>query len=406
MADEAFPLRTLLRAFPGIPVDEARTLIRSGAVRSYPAGAVLCHEDAIEATFYILLEGVVKVTKRMDAAGVQERLLKTLNSGDFFGEMALIQEAPRAATVTTVQPSRVLEIYKEDFEELLSASASLSRALMQEVVSRLRANDNLAIEDLRIKAGELAVAYQKLAEQDYARRQFLTTIAHELRTPLTAAGGFLQMTEMALAAWKNGAPPPDDVQLSTALHTASRNIEQIISLVNDILFVQEMDLILPRFEAVDLAQVVQSALPRLEPQYNEQNVQIDVAIPEGLPALYGDALSLERAVGAVLNNAVKFSLPGGRVEVLAGREVGRVWLEVSDHGVGIPEQALPHIFERFFHLDEVDGQLFRGAGLGLSIARQVIDQHGGELRVHSCLGEGTRVRFELQVMKDGQSQKG
>lgn len=400
MTDETFPLRTLLRAFPGIPVDEARALIRSGAMHSYPEGTVLCREDAVETTFYILLDGMVKVTKRMDAAGTQERLLKTLSAGDFFGEMGLIQEAPRAATVTTTQPARVLEIYKEDFEELLNSSASLSRALMQEVVSRLRTNDTLAIEDLRIKAGELAVAYQKLAEQEYARRQFLTTIAHELRTPLTAAGGFLKMMEIALAANASGQRQPDSAQLSTALHTASRNIEQIIRLVNDILFVQEMDLILPHFEAVDLSAVVQAALSRLETQRREQNISIQVEIPAGLPALHGDALSLERAVGAALDNAIKFSHPGGRVEVTAGQANGRIWLEVRDHGVGIPETALPHIFERFYHLDEVEGRLFRGAGLGLSIARQVIDLHSGELSVVSRLGEGTHVRFDFQASKN------
>jgi len=406
MTDEAFPLRTLLRAFPGIPVDEARTLIRSGAVNSYAEGSVLCREDMVESTFYILLDGEVKVTKRMNAAGMQERLLKTLGAGDFFGEMGLIQEAPRAATVTTTKPVRVLEIYKEDFEELLSSSASLSRALMQEVVSRLRANDTLAIEDLRIKAGELAVAYQKLAEQEFARREFLTTIAHELRTPLTAAGGFLKMMEMALAAWTSGATPVDGIQLANALRTASRNIEQIISLVNDILFVQEMELILPHFAAVEPAEVVRAALQRLEAQRAEQNVQIDVDIPDDLPALHGDALSLERAVGAVLDNAVKFSHPNGRVSVQAGKGNGCVWLEVRDHGVGISEKALPHIFERFFHLDEVGGRLFRGAGLGLSIARQVIDQHGGELQVASRLGEGTRVRIELKVLEAEQDAKG
>ena len=111
-----------------------------GEIHEYPAGTVLCHEDAYETTFYIILRGKVLVTKQI--APDQVRHLNILDAGDFFGEMA--------------------------------------------------------IEDLRIKAGELALAYQRLAEQEYSRHEFLTTIAHALRTPLTAAYGFLEMVEKGL----------------------------------------------------------------------------------------------------------------------------------------------------------------------------------------------------------------
>ena len=191
MAQPIVPLKILLRAFPGIPRDEAQELISSGGVRTYPPNTVMCHEDAFESVFYIILEGEVKVTKAI--AHDQVRFLTELYAGDFFGEMAIIHNAPRAATVTSVHPTTVLEIHKDAFNALLRHSASLARAMVHEVSRRLRENDAMAIEDLRMKAGELASAYQQLAEQEYARREFLTTIAHELRTPLTAASGFLQL---------------------------------------------------------------------------------------------------------------------------------------------------------------------------------------------------------------------
>ncbi len=138
------------------------------------------------------------------------------------------------------------------FDQLLGSSASVARAMVQEVSRRLRENDTMAIEDLRLKAGELAVAYQRLAEQEYSRQEFLSTIAHELRTPLTAANGFLQMVEKGLM---HDQALDGEVQ-QAALRSASRNLQQIINLVNDILFIQEMDLILPRFEATDMKQVL------------------------------------------------------------------------------------------------------------------------------------------------------
>src|SRR5512137_587403 len=114
--------------------------------------------------------------------------------------------------------------------------------MVREISRRLRENDELAIEDLKMRASELAEAYQKLAEQDLARREFITNVAHELRTPLMAAGGFLQLLQKGIITQD---------KLPATIDTVARNIQQITTLVNDILFLQEMDLILPKFQPVD-----------------------------------------------------------------------------------------------------------------------------------------------------------
>jgi signal transduction histidine kinase len=307
--------------------------------------------------------------------------------------MALVQDAPRSASVTTVLPTTVLEIQKQQFDHLMHSSASVSRAMVKEVVRRLRENDTMAIEDLRLKAGELAAAYQQLAEQEYARREFLTTIAHELRTPLTAASGFLQMIEMGLMRGQG----LDSEAQQAALHTASRHIQQIVTLVNDILFIQEMDLILPRFERLAVSQLVEAAIERCRAQQVESQVQVTLDLAPGLPAVYGDARSLERALAAIFDNAFKFSHPGGVVDVQAMADGDYVWAVIRDEGVGIPEEVQDRIFDRFFHIDQLEGRMFRGLGLGLSIARQVIEQHHGILQVKSKPGKGTTVWIGLKA---------
>lgn len=387
--DITTPVETILRIFPGLPEPEAQALVANSEICEYAPSVTLCHEDAYETIFYIILDGKVLVSKRI--AHDQERNLKVLKSGDFFGEMALIHKAPRAATVRTIEKTRVIEIRKVDFDHLLSSSASVARAMVQEVSRRLRENDEMAIEDLRLKAGELANAYQRLAEQEYARREFLSAIAHELRTPLTAASGFLYMVQTGLMEGHT----LDYEVMQAALRSASRNLNRIITLVNDILFVQEMDLILPRFEPIDLRLLLNNVREMLKHPAIDNQVAVKIRIPSDLPKIPGDARSLERAFTAILDNAIKFSQSGSTVRIRAGHLDESVWIEVSDHGVGIPEKALPHVFDRFFRIDEVEGRIFRGVGLGLSIARQVIEQHDGTILVSSQVHHGTCVRVEL-----------
>ena len=390
MPQKINPLKILLHAFPGMPEKEARGLISDGQVNTYLPEVVLCHEDFFESIFYIILEGRVRVTKLISNQQVRE--LTTLEAGDFFGEMAIIHNAPRAATVTTMVPTTVLEIHKDAFNERLVKSASIALAMVQAVSRRLRENDAMAIEDLRLKAGELAAAYQQLAEQDYARREFLTTIAHELRTPLTAASGFLQMIRMGLL---QGQDLDGDAQMA-ALESVSRNIQQIVSLVNDILFLQEMDLILPNFQKIDLKQMVETIIDKYHDKAKENRSVISLDARPGLPPISGDVKSLERAFSAILDNAIKFSPNGGNIEINIKPNAHMLVVEFRDYGIGIPEEVMPRIFDRFFHIDQIEGHVFRGLGLGLSIARQVIEQHNGKILVESKFGQGTKLTVLLK----------
>lgn len=378
MSNAISPRTILCRAFPGIQDSVAEEMIANGRLLEYPAGTMLCREGDIGTTFYIILEGQVKATKVINDA--EQRILKQLDAGDFFGEMALLHDAPRAATITTTAPTRLLEINKESFARLLERSTSVSMAIVREVSRRLRENDEMAIEDLRMKAHELADAYQQLAEQEYARREFLTTIAHELRTPLTAVNGFLQLIRLGNLEGET---------LQGALETVTRNVQDIISLTNDILFLQEMDLILPEFQSTNLAVVVARAVEQHRVYADRSGVNLRLRLVQDLPPILADPKSLGRAITAILDNAIKFSPGGGDVHIEVGHDGKILWVKVQDYGVGIPPAAMSRVFQRYFHLDQVNGHLFRGLGLGLSIAREVILKHGGEITAQSELGKGS-----------------
>ncbi|HPH96392.1 MAG TPA: cyclic nucleotide-binding domain-containing protein [Anaerolineaceae bacterium] len=377
--DSTFDTFTPLRqAFPGITESEAREMVNSGTIKTIPPETIICHEGALENTFYIILSGEVKVTKKMGES--EERLMKTLHSGDFFGEMAIIHNAPRAATVSSITETVVVELVKDTFTRLLEGSSIMSLSMVREVSRRLRENDEMAIGDLRLKARQLAEAYQQLAEQDFARREFLTTIAHELRTPLMAANGFLQVVRSGMLKGE---------ALNSAMDTIARNLLDITSLVNDILFLQEMDLILPEFQPTDIGAVVAATVERQRERASRNHVGLQLNIVPDLPPVQADAKSLERAFTAILDNSIKFSPDGGEVLIEVTTTPSCVTVTFCDHGVGIPPENLDKIFNRFFHVDKIGNYLFRGAGLGLSIARQVIEQHSGEILVQSVLGSGS-----------------
>jgi len=238
-----------------------------------------------------------------------------------------------------------------------------------------------------MRAGELAQAYQKLAEQDFARREFLTNIAHELRTPLMVASGYLQMVQ-------NGILSGD--QLSVGIEAISRNVSQIVSLVNDILFLQEMELVLPDFQKVDMNEIAQTVLDKYQPKADEKGVTLRIEPDPNLPPVSGDHESLERALISLMDNAIKFSPKGGDVTIRFKQKGEDVFLSVEDHGIGIKKENLPRIFDRFYHLERSGDDLFGGIGLGLAITRQVIEQHQGKLEVDSTPGKGSTFTLTLK----------
>lgn len=368
----------LCQAFPGMQGKEAAEMIAAGQVTTYPPGTVLCHEGSDESTFYIILSGEVEVTKILNET--EARVMNHLAPGGFFGEMAIIHNAPRAATVTATRETRLLEIQREAFAKFLERSSSVSVAMVREVSRRLRENDQMAIDDLRIKAQELAIAYQSLADQESARNEFLTIVAHELRTPLMAANGFLQVIRMGML--KGDA-------LNSALETVARNLQDIIALTNDILFLQEMELILPAVQPTDVGSLVTHAVDQLRSRAAANQVGFQLCLESGLPSIQADPKSLERAFASILDNAIKFSPDGGEVQIDVNFDETRVWVKIRDQGVGIPPDVLAHIFDRYFHMENIGGHLFRGLGLGLSVSQAVIQQHGGRIEVESALGKGS-----------------
>jgi serine phosphatase RsbU (regulator of sigma subunit) len=158
------PLRdyagTLRQAFPGVTEADANALMQAAVVQTYPPDYVLCHEGEIEHIFYILVEGQAEISQKLGDGS--QRHITMRQPGEFFGEMALIEKKPRAATVTTRSKVWVLEVSEDVFQELLTTRPTLALAMVRRFVANVRASDRTAITDLTRKNEELRQAYEDL----------------------------------------------------------------------------------------------------------------------------------------------------------------------------------------------------------------------------------------------------
>jgi len=374
----------LRKVFPGLTDSWIQYIVSSLQARSFQAGAIIFEEGEPADSFYIIESGHVEVSKRFE--GNAPRILVRQGPGEFFGELALVQENPRAATVTAIEDTTLLEISKADFIQYLSHNPSMAVSIMRTMATRLRDNDQRAINDLRRKNQELEQAYAELKREVQRRSDFLTVVSHELRTPLTSMKGY---THLLKSGMLKGA------DLDRAADTLARNFDLIVRLVNNILFLQEIELIVPQMEMVNLEAIVRSIVEQLAPRAKESSLRLLTEIEAGLPRLRGDEDSLTHAIGALLDNAIKFSPDGGDIYVRVRREGPHAAIAVSDPGVGIAPEAIGHIFDRLHILDSTGEHLFGGLGLGLPLVRAVVQHHAGAIQVESVLGRGSTFTIQL-----------
>ncbi len=243
-----------------------------------------------------------------------------------------------------------------------------------------------------IESGErLRLAYEELKKLDKVKDELIARVSHELRTPLTVAKGVLEVL-------RTDDPREDRKQLyRTALNALQRQ-NAIIGDLIDISSVQKGKLrLFPR--AIKLPPAVEAVISELSPFAEGRSITIRRDFEDGIPEVKADAKQLTHALRNILSNAIKFNRDGGEIGICLRnkKEIGAVEVCVMDTGIGIPEEHIERIFDRFY---QVDGSLTRrygGTGLGLTIAREIIEAHNGRITVESKPGEGSMFCFTLPV---------
>jgi two-component system phosphate regulon sensor histidine kinase PhoR len=230
----------------------------------------------------------------------------------------------------------------------------------------------------------------RIRRLENVRRDFVANVSHELRTPITAIKGFVETIR------DGGQGNPEDT--ARFLGIVSKHVDRLDSIIEDLLYLSRIE------EKVDQSRIVLSdgpvidvlraAIDARQSGAAERQVEVALRCDESLRAPVNPPL-LEHAVVNLLDNAIKFSDPGGVVEIEVREEGDEIAVSVRVHGAGIAHEHVPRIFERFYRVDKGRSREIGGTGLGLAIAKHIAQAHGGRIAVESTYGEGSTFTIYL-----------
>jgi PAS domain S-box-containing protein len=233
-------------------------------------------------------------------------------------------------------------------------------------------------------------ARAQLEEANRSKDEFLATVSHELRTPLNAILGWTRMLRSGVLHGEE--------KLQRALETIERNARAQTQLVEDILDVSRIIAGKLRVQVrhIDLRGVILAAMDAVRPAAEAKQVELAIDLRDEASDFHGDPDRLQQVVWNLLANAIKFTPGKGRVLVELRRSNGNAEIAVSDTGIGIPRDFLPHVFDRFRQADSSSTRMQGGLGLGLAIVRHLVEVHGGTVQAESE-GEGKGARFRVHL---------
>jgi signal transduction histidine kinase len=331
-------------------------------------------------------------------ANDQDTLLALASStaGDLLPEGRVAVVAPPRGDVVGHTYAVPVEVRGAVVAELLADGKPSGIRRLHDAFDTVAAQLALAIERRQLRETEresaraLAEQNERLLELDRMKDQFVSTVSHELRTPLTSMIGYLELL-------REGEAGELTQEQAHFLEIVDRNSHRLNDLIDDILFLSRVDG--GRFsldkKPVDLASLVREQVESISGAATTKGVELSLTVEEDPPPINADASRLVQLIDNLLSNAVKFTPEGGIVRVTVGARGGAAHLEVSDSGVGIPEDEVDRLFQRFFRASTAG--TIKGTGLGLSIAKAIVDAHGGTISLRSEVGVGTTFMVDLPV---------
>ena len=330
---------------------------------------------------YLLILGAVMLASLAVALSLSSRLKRAVTN-PILGLTGATQKVVHDRDFS----ARVAKTTDDEVGALVDAF----NAMLVEVGERSAAVE-ASNRSLQAETDERRAAETALREADRRKDEFLATLAHELRNPLAPMVN-------AVAIMHRAGMDPQVTQRALAM--MERQLAQMVRLVDDLLDVARITTgkLTVRRQTTELAPIVRSAVETVRPMIDSRKHTLAVALPEKPVLLYADATRLGQVFSNLLNNAAKYTENGGHIEFSAQVEDGVLAVQVKDDGIGIAHETLPRIFEMFAQVDQSIERKQAGLGVGLTLARRLIELHDGSVEVQSAgLGCGTTFIVKLPV---------
>jgi len=349
-------------------------------------GQVIFKEGDKADRFYIIMCGEVEVWKDYDSPYAD--LLAVHGEGKLFGEMALVDDLPRSATVVTRTPTRVLYINEEEFQRLLKENSLVALAIIRSLSAMVRKSNQTFVEDLRERNRRLQKAYDELqaAQTELLRNERLTAlgkfssmILHDIRNPISVIKAYAEMLTV------NGEL---DEKLGKYVENIRFETERLNELANELLDYSRGEIRLD-MGIVDVPKFLEDVCEYAGRRMASKEIKI------GMDCRYDGQIVMDRqrmfrVLANLLENSRKAMGRSGICTVGATANESTIEFSVKDDGSGMNEKVLKHIFEPFYSSSPGGG-----TGLGMAIVKSVVEAHHGTIEIESTEGKGTEVRFTI-----------
>ena len=243
-------------------------------------------------------------------------------------------------------------------------------------------------------AGVIAVA-QDITEHvklDNMRKEFVADVSHELKTPITSIMGY---ADTLLEG------EYDDATKTKFLNVIASEARRMAKLVTDLLSLSKYDSNKTKIEKTefDLGELVKKCQEKLQIEIDKKHHKVENLVTANVPLVYADKSGIERVILNILSNSIKYTKENGNIKIYVGFVYNDAYIKIIDNGIGIPEEDLTRIFERFYRVDKARSRELGGTGLGLSIAREILNQNNGSIDIKSEVGKGTEVVIRIPTKK-------
>ncbi len=374
--------------FANLSDEEIRSIMSHCREDEFSPGEVVFYEGDTADRFYIVMEGEVEVWKAYDTPDAD--MLAVHGEGKLFGEMALVDNLPRSATVISRVTTRVLFINEQEFQQILQKNAHVALAIIRSLSSMVRKSNETFLEDLKKRNEELTEANRKLreAQKEVVRNErlaalgkFSSMILHDIRNPISVIKAYADM--LISGGLVEGKPKGyvEKIRFET---------ERLNSMANEMLDYSRGEIRLD-MSVVRMREFIQEVCDFARQRINAREVEIYCEEGEDVSAMF-DHDRILRVGKNLVENARKAMGRRGELSLWYERTGDSVKIGVRDTGEGMSEEVMEHIFEPFYSFADQGG-----TGLGMAIVKSIVETHGGDIDIESAPQEGTEVTFTLPL---------